>query len=121
MDQQMQSINALWFFCSHFVQLVLLTPDSLTVALPASAANSTFCVRRSPIQSNTCGIIPMEKVQHVSTAGLRWECDGPMQMGGLVSSSNEMEGDHVMIRTTGDLLWTASTQLKPQTGTNTTT
>lgn len=116
LDQQMQSLNALWTFHHKFDQLVLLSEASLTVLLPAPRGAeppplATYHIQRAPIQTDTCGLIPMGKVQQVHTEGLRWECDGCMAMGGLVSSSNEMTGSSVQVQTSGDLLWTASVEL----------
>jgi len=117
LDQQMQSLNALWVYQSKFDQLVLLSEDSLALLLPgprpgaAHTAQRRYCVQRAAMQTDTCGLIAMGNVAHVRTHGLEWECDGPMGMGGLVSSSNCMSGDSVTVCTSGDLLWTASVSL----------
>ena len=45
----------------------------------------------------------------VSTSGLRWNISGQrMEWGGLVSTSNEIDGEVVEVSTSHTLLWTCS-------------
>ena len=54
----------------------------------------------------TCGFVPFGyPVERVTTTGLRWNVDGPVQYGGIVSSSNEMEQRTVTLKTSHSLLW----------------
>jgi len=58
----------------------------------------------------TCGLIPIGcKARNVITQGLKWNLDGsiPLEFGGLVSSSNRMMDDTVVVYTSDPLVFTA--------------
>lgn len=60
-----------------------------------------------------CGLIPVgHPVRNIKTQGLKWDCDFGLEMGKMISSSNEIrEGcDKVMIETTDPILWTNQTK-----------
>lgn len=60
-----------------------------------------------------CGLIPVgHPVRHIKTKGLKWDCDFGLELGKMISSSNEIsEGyDRVMIDTSDPILWTNQTK-----------
>ena len=60
-----------------------------------------------------CGLLPIFiPVKHVTTKGLKWDCDFGLSLDGLVSSSNEIAAgyDRVEIKTTDPVLWTNQTR-----------
>eukprot|EP00727_Mastigamoeba_balamuthi_P004576 m51a1_g14116 putative thiamin pyrophosphokinase 1 (255) ;mRNA; r:152739-153970 len=55
-----------------------------------------------PMQRMTCGLLPLGlPVEHVCTTGLRWNINSKMFIGGLVSSSNVMEGTSCTVEVRG--------------------
>jgi thiamine pyrophosphokinase len=63
--------------------------------------------------TKVCGLLPLvRRVRKVTTKGLKWDCDFGLEMGKLISSSNEIaEGvDRVLITTTDPLVWTNQTK-----------
>ena len=115
MDQEMQSVNALFHWGQTFGSLVLAGQECFAVLLPGPAEDSEqeaarYRIRRCSWQGDTCGLIPIAgKVQHLTTAGLKWDMqDATCGFGGLVSTSNAMEKEEVFVDTSGPLLWTAA-------------
>ena len=59
------------------------------------------------VEGPTCGLIPLMGPAVATTTGLHWNLDATqMQIGGLVSTSNLLEGDVVEVETDVDLIWT---------------
>ena len=55
-----------------------------------------------------CGLIPLQGPAVATSRGLRWNLDATeMRFGGLVSTSNIIEGEEVWVETDADLIWTA--------------
>ena len=60
-----------------------------------------------------CGLLPiMKPVEHIKTAGLKWNCDFGLQMGQFISSSNEIEEgcETIEIQTSDPILWQNQTK-----------
>lgn len=60
-----------------------------------------------------CGLLPIAgPVKKITTKGLEWDCDFGLEMGGLISSSNEIKKgcDRVEIETSDPVLWVNKTR-----------
>ena len=78
---------------------------STTTAASAASAGGVTCG-----EGPTCGLIPIGcKCDGVETEGLKWNLDGsvPLEFGGLVSTSNRVEDDLVVVRCLQPLVFTA--------------
>lgn len=125
-DQEMAVINALcvWGKKETFRQTTLAVYDEQTCAFllaPLPTINhirirypgkdleettQSFRVGEGP----TCGLIPiLGRCQRVHTTGLQWNLNGdvPIEFGGLVSSSNRVIEDVVVVETSSPMLFTA--------------
>ena len=109
LDQQMANLNMLFrseYTC--FEQFVLLSDDSLALLLLPGAHTIEPNLE---VEDGTCGLVPLGgRCENVVTTGLKWNLDGtvPLEFGELVSSSNEIVGPIVTVRTERPLLWTTS-------------
>lgn len=84
--------------------LVLLGDGNLARLVPAGS-----CIIRPDrrLEGPTCGLVPQAGPAVASSSGLRWNLDDtPMQFGGLVSTSNIIEEDEILVETDVDLVWT---------------
>lgn len=64
-----------------------------------------------------CGLVPLgAPVAGVRTKGLRWNLDGHrlLSFGGLVSSSNFIEDNEILVEVSGPLLWTFDFREQPK-------
>ena len=69
---------------------------------------STTVIPSALDDRDSCGLIPIgQKAAKVVTTGLLWNLshDLPMEMGGLISTSNRMTDDEVQIETETPLIW----------------
>ena len=58
-----------------------------------------------------CGLIPIgESVSNIETQGLMWDLSADMELSmyGLISTSNEVVGDCVKVKTERPLVWCTS-------------
>lgn len=125
-DQEMAVINALcvWGKKETFRQTTLAVYDEQTCSFLLSASPTTNHIRvrypgnilDEPNQSvrvgegPTCGLIPiLGRCEKVFTTGLQWNLNGdaPIEFGGLVSSSNRVIDDVVVVETSSPMLFTA--------------
>ena len=63
------------------------------------------------LEDGTCGLLPLGgRCEGVVTTGLKWDLDGttPLELGGVVSSSNRVVSSTVTVQTSTPLLWTTS-------------
>eukprot|EP00514_Thraustochytrium_sp_LLF1b_P009188 CAMPEP_0184559650 /NCGR_PEP_ID=MMETSP0199_2-20130426/46536_1 /TAXON_ID=1112570 /ORGANISM="Thraustochytrium sp., Strain LLF1b" /LENGTH=253 /DNA_ID=CAMNT_0026956945 /DNA_START=1609 /DNA_END=2370 /DNA_ORIENTATION=- len=108
-DQEMANFNMLyrWFSEPTFSRLVLASGDSQAFLL-GKGTNHILWDRSS--ESGTCGLIPLgNSCESVTTTGLKWDLDCQrLAFGALVSSSNEMDEDTIVIHTDDFLVWTNS-------------
>ncbi|KXZ55197.1 hypothetical protein GPECTOR_3g341 [Gonium pectorale] len=64
----------------------------------------------------TCGLIPMAGPVTATSTGLQWNLDRTtMRVGGLVSTSNLLAGDEVIVQADGPLLWSTELHAEPRT------
>lgn len=57
-------------------------------------------------ESGIIGLFPLGGATQVFTTGLRWNIDGPLEFGKIVSSSNRIESEVVEVTTDGPLILT---------------
>ena len=125
-DQEMAVINALcvWGRKESFRQTTLAVYDEQTCAFLLSESPAINHIRirypgRDLDKTNqsarvgegpTCGLIPIfGRCEKVFTTGLQWNLNGemPIEFGGLVSSSNRVIDDIVVVETSTPMLFTA--------------
>ncbi|MED6155507.1 cAMP-dependent protein kinase subunit [Stylosanthes scabra] len=110
-DHEIGNINVLCRFSN--TRIILLSDDCLIHLLPCSHRHKIFV--QSSVEGPHCGLIPIGMPSARSTTtGLRWDLNNTeMRFGGLVSTSNIVEGDIVTVQSDSDLLWTISIKKKP--------
>ena len=128
LDQEMGVINALcvWGKKEAFQQtnLAMYDEENCAFVVPKLPTKSEIRIRYPDIcsmtndkeiqktcqfvgEGPTCGLIPiMGRCDNVVTAGLKWNLNGPLEFGSLVSSSNHVTDEVVSIETSSPLLFT---------------
>ncbi|XP_048536070.1 thiamine pyrophosphokinase 3-like isoform X2 [Triticum urartu] len=95
---------------SNLCILVLgaLGDDCLIFLLPRTHTHNIH-IERS-VEGPHCGLIPIGAPStSTTTTGLRWNLDNThMSFGGLISTSNTVDEDQVMVTSDSDLIWTIS-------------
>ncbi|XP_044972942.1 thiamine pyrophosphokinase 3 isoform X2 [Hordeum vulgare subsp. vulgare] len=105
-DHEMGNINVLHLFPN--IKIVLLSDDCLIFLLPRTHSHNIH-IERS-VEGPHCGLIPIGTPStSTTTTGLRWNLDNAhMSFGGLISTSNIVDEDQVMVTSDSDLIWTIS-------------
>ncbi|EXB67539.1 Thiamin pyrophosphokinase 1 [Morus notabilis] len=105
-DHEMGNINVLYRFSS--LRIVLLSDDCLIHLLPKSHHHEIHV--QSSVEGPHCGLIPVGMPSgRTTTTGLKWDLnETEMNFGGLVSTSNIVEGEKATVQSESDLLWTIS-------------
>jgi len=105
LDQQMANLNMVYSYdCFH--DFFLVSERSLAFLL---RPGTHVIEPNRQAEDGTCGLIPLGgRCEGVRTTGLKWNLDGEraLEFGELISSSNEIVGDHVTVQTSSPLLWT---------------
>ena len=92
-------------FDPQYQGLEMVLVDQRNISLPVFPGNTQIDLSESWTR---CGLIPIER-SVVTTTGLQWNVHQQvMELGGLVSSSNQATARQVTITSSGKLLWTAS-------------
>ncbi|DAZ98665.1 TPA: hypothetical protein N0F65_008791 [Lagenidium giganteum] len=109
-DQEMQNINALFRWSGHFERITLLSEDTTTTLL--QPGKRYVLTPNFHFETRTCGLIPVGATcESITTKGLKWDMqEQRTEFGGLVSSSNHIEGDSVEVWNSHAVIWT--TELK---------
>lgn len=102
LDHILSNLSTLHSF--RDIDLVLCGDGNLTRLVPAGRA----VIRPNrALEGPTCGLIPLLGPAVATTSGLRWNLDSTeMRIGGLVSTSNILEGEEVLVESDVDLVWT---------------
>ncbi|KAK9710843.1 thiamine pyrophosphokinase [Basidiobolus ranarum] len=103
-DQTMSSIQMLHVLKDER-KVYLISDDSSTFLLD-KGKHKIICNRET--EGPTCGLLPIgfEKTI-ISTEGLRWNLDHTVtEFGGLVSTSNILDSDIIMVETNKPIVWT---------------
>jgi len=102
LDHILSNLSTLYTF-SH-LRIVLCGDGNLTRLIPAG---KSVIKPYTPLEGPMCGLVPLLGPAVASSRGLRWNLSSTeMRIGGLVSTSNVIEGDEVWIETDSDLIWT---------------
>lgn len=102
-DHQMSQISTMVKVSSEFQTPVYLLRDTSLMRVLKKGAHR---LALNTGYEGTIGLFPVDGKCTVRTNGLKWNVDGPMQFGELISSSNEKVSDEVEIITDGTLLFT---------------
>jgi len=111
-DQSMASIQALYRWSKEKIlqndDLILYTEETSAYILHPNI-RYTIEIERTK-EGPACGLIPIGgKCDACWSEGLQWDLDenmGPMEFGGLVSTSNVIDNDCVKIECSQPLIWT---------------
>jgi thiamine pyrophosphokinase len=112
LDHTMANLNMVYRY-PCFTSFVLLSADCVGLLLPPGR---NVVQVDTAAEDGTCGLIPLGgRCEGVRTSGLQWDLDGQtaLEFGGLVSSSNQVTGDEVVVETTAPLLWTSNLRRTP--------
>ena len=103
LDHILSNLSTLYTF--RHMNIVLCGDGNLTRLIPVGKA----IIRPARgVEGPSCGLIPLLGPAVATTRGLKWNLDESltMQIGGLVSTSNVLEGGDVWVETDNDLIWT---------------
>ncbi|GAV87177.1 TPK_catalytic domain-containing protein/TPK_B1_binding domain-containing protein [Cephalotus follicularis] len=105
-DHEAGNLNVLYRFPT--MRITLLSDDCLIRLLPKTHRHEIFIY--PSIEGPHCGLIPIGMPSgSTTTTGLKWDLtDTKMEFGGLVSTSNIVEGDRVTVQSDSNILWTIS-------------
>lgn len=120
-DQEMGCIQALYKWGDAFSNRLFLFDDhTFAILLPQVVRNEIRIpfYGHSPANQNdktlvgegpTCGLIPLGcRCEFVKTTGLKWNLDGSsLEFGGLVSTSNRVMDDVVVVQSSHPIVFTA--------------
>ncbi|KAH3714512.1 thiamine pyrophosphokinase [Pelomyxa schiedti] len=100
-SQELANLNALFLFQSvPNVEITFMSKYNVVWLI--SPGNT---ILHCPVNSK-CGIMPLScRCDRAHTAGLKWELDGPLEFGHLISSSNVTTSDCVTITVSHPVLW----------------
>eukprot|EP00193_Tetraselmis_chui_P005337 CAMPEP_0177765392 /NCGR_PEP_ID=MMETSP0491_2-20121128/7971_1 /TAXON_ID=63592 /ORGANISM="Tetraselmis chuii, Strain PLY429" /LENGTH=285 /DNA_ID=CAMNT_0019281745 /DNA_START=285 /DNA_END=1142 /DNA_ORIENTATION=- len=102
LDHTLGNLNVLHMF--EGLHLVLCGEGNLTRLIPAG---DSVILPDVKMEGPTCGLIPLAGPVTASSTGLQWNLDDtPMGFGSLISTSNLLAAERVMVRSSGALLWT---------------
>eukprot|EP01105_Mastigella_eilhardi_P020663 TRINITY_DN4937_c0_g1_i4.p1 TRINITY_DN4937_c0_g1~~TRINITY_DN4937_c0_g1_i4.p1 ORF type:complete len:294 (-),score=69.69 TRINITY_DN4937_c0_g1_i4:294-1175(-) len=119
LTQELANFNVFFTFANEPRPVELFMVSKHNVAwLLKRGRNVIACPHSPPVGRTTalvvtqrepaikCGLLPIGgPCARVTTRGLRWDVDGRMEYGVLVSSSNEVCSRSVVVETTDPLLW----------------
>ncbi|KAI6218630.1 Thiamine pyrophosphokinase [Aphelenchoides fujianensis] len=96
--------SVLTFVCEKRLAVYVIDETNFLTVLPHGATEIT--VERSRL-TGKCGLLPLcQRETHVSTRGFRWNlANQTLEYGGLISSCNELEDEHLRVETTTPLVF----------------
>ncbi|GLT70508.1 hypothetical protein SLA2020_425830 [Shorea laevis] len=105
-DHESGNLNVLYNFST--TRIILISDDCLIHLLPKTHRHEIYI--QSSVEGPHCGLIPIGMPsKRTTTTGLQWDLtDTEMKFGGLISTSNIVEGEKVTVQSDSDLLWTIS-------------
>ena len=111
-DQEMASIQALYKWGKTFqYNMFLYNNETCAMLLPPSYRNEVRLADnwKHGTEGPNCGLIPIGcRCDSVITSGLKWNLDAQsLEFGGLVSTSNRIIEDTVVVHTSQPLIFTA--------------
>lgn len=110
LDHILSSLSTLYTF--RHMNIVLCGDGNLTRLIPAGKA---VIAPHRALEGPTCGLIPLLGRAVATSQGLRWNLeDTEMQIGGLISTSNIIEGNEIQVESDVDLVWTTEFRDQPK-------
>lgn len=110
LDHTLSNLNALYMY--RHLHITLWGEGNLVRLL---RQGSTAIRPFRPAEGPSCGLVPLTGPATASSSGLKWNLDSTrLEVGGLISTCNVMEGDaEIHVNTDTELLWmtTVSEQL----------
>ena len=105
-DQQIASLHALYEYSTSFDRMVLLGDGNCATLLTGDSNSHTIKLVQN-IEGPGCSLLPVgNRCDCVTTEGLKWNLnEQSMALGDLVSSSNQVTSQNVVIKTSHPLLW----------------
>ncbi|XP_050264444.1 thiamine pyrophosphokinase 1 isoform X2 [Quercus robur] len=104
-DHTLGNLNVLLVFSS--LRIILITDESLVRLLPRTHRHEIHI--QSSVEGPHCGLIPFPLSKSTTTTGLQWDLTNTeMRFGGLISTSNVVEGEKITVESDADLIWTIS-------------
>jgi len=102
-SQELSNLNTL--LTNKDLPLVLLDDNNINFIVP----EGEHVIYGIP--NAKCGMIPLIPVQNITTKGLQWDMGSNgipnnLCFGTLISTSNRLIGEHVLINTSDPFLWT---------------
>lgn len=102
LDHVLGNLSTLYTF--RHLNLILCGDGNMARLVPSG---SSVVKPYRKLEGPSCGLVPLAGPAITSTHGLRWNTlNSEMHMGGLVSTSNVLEEDQVLVHTNRDLVWT---------------
>lgn len=123
-DQEISNIHALFRWQNKFYRIILMGHDNIAFLLEPGLHT---IIPVNEMEGKKCGILPLgEKVNKVTTTGLKWNLDNQeINLGSFISTSNEImipseiinndmaeNYNKVTIETSGSIIWTCSFEFK---------
>lgn len=106
-DQTLGNLNVLYTAAQRGRAIFWLDVTTAILVLPTGSHRISV---QPTLEGPLCGLVPIgAPVDSVSTSGLRWNvCEQRLAcgVGGLISTSNQVMGDSVVVHTSQPLLWT---------------
>ncbi|KAI9314269.1 thiamine pyrophosphokinase [Dichotomocladium elegans] len=104
-DQVISNINVLYKMLPEVERRVLLVSNENLTVLLDKGTHHIHC--QPDYEGPTCGIIPIGEPATITTQGLVWNLDKhKCFFGGMVSTSNSLDQDLIVIETDAPVLWT---------------
>ena len=108
LDHILANLSTLHTF--RHLKLILCGDGNIARLVPSG---KTIIKPYRRLEGPSCGLVPMTGAAQASTKGLRWDMHGTqMHIGGLVSTSNILEKDEIVVQTDKDLVWTTELRME---------
>ncbi|GAV02778.1 hypothetical protein RvY_13302 [Ramazzottius varieornatus] len=107
-DHSMGNINTL-FSSAQYTNLpvILMSETDMQYVIPGGTAQTM--ILDTGLEGPYCGLLPLSGPSIVSTSGLQWNLfNETLSFGGLISTSNSLDRETVMVKCSEPLLWTMS-------------
>ncbi|KAL6766471.1 TPK1 [Auxenochlorella protothecoides x Auxenochlorella symbiontica] len=102
LDHILSNLGCLYRY--RHLSLVLMGEGNITRLVPRGR---TIVRPHADLEGPACGLVPLAGPARASTQGLKWDMDDTeMRMGGLLSTSNILEAEEVVVESDSDLIWT---------------
>jgi len=105
LDHIMANIQTL-FLAQKFIDKAVLLISSCNITWLLSPGSHQIKVNDLIDHASHCGLIPMDGQVIATSKGLKWDIDGELKFGDVVSTSNGFLSDVITVSCDKPLLWT---------------